>query len=84
MELNTSVPASLLVIDLPYRQQENGQIIYQQLEHYCRQKGVKTLRLGVLVDNLAGRKMWEKQGFVKIADKIINGKHHLVCEKKLV
>ncbi|MFB8504493.1 hypothetical protein ACFC4I_01830 [Enterococcus durans] len=42
------------------------------------------MRLGVLVDNLAGRKMWEKQGFVKIADKIINGKHHLVCEKKLV
>ncbi|WP_226103347.1 N-acetyltransferase [Enterococcus durans] len=44
---------------------------------------MKTLRLGVLVDNLAGRRMWEKQGFVKIDAKIINGKHHLVCEKKL-
>ncbi|MCG3448913.1 GNAT family N-acetyltransferase [Enterococcus durans] len=71
------------LIDLPYRQQGNGQIIYQQLENYCRQQGVQTLRLGVLVDNLAGRKMWEKHGFVKIADKTINGKHHLVCEKKL-
>lgn len=68
---NKTTFLGLLVIDLPYRQQGNGQIFYQQLEHYCRQQGVKTLRLGVLVDNLTGRKRWEKQRFVKIADKTI-------------
>jgi len=62
----TTCTLGLFVIDKDFRGRGYGQKIYNQIEQRMKKKGIKTLRLGVLANNLPAKKMWNKQGYLQV------------------
>ncbi|OZM55775.1 GNAT family N-acetyltransferase [Lottiidibacillus patelloidae] len=73
----------LLMIHADYQQFGFGSSAYVLFENQLQEKGVKTLRLGVLQENMRARQFWERLGFTFYETKEKHNKQIDCFEKKL-
>lgn len=68
----------LMLIEPNERRQKIGQEIDKLIKTYISSKGGKAIHLGVLRENISGRKFWESQGYLKVSEtkSKINGSLH--------
>jgi GNAT superfamily N-acetyltransferase len=74
----------LLMIHRDYKGYGFGTNAYFTFEEKLREKGIKQLRLGVLLENQSAKTFWKSTGFTYIENKLsTNGNEVEVYEKQL-
>ncbi|WP_050614550.1 GNAT family N-acetyltransferase [Bacillus testis] len=73
----------LFMIHKDYQGYGYGTQAYFQFEEEWRQQGKEKIRLGVLVNNTAGKRFWEGLGYLRYQTASVNGKSVDCYEKAL-
>jgi GNAT superfamily N-acetyltransferase len=76
----------LLLLSPSERNKKLGKAIHEEVKKYALSKGTNTLRIGVLEENINGRKFWDSLGYQHVETTIINmeNKDHNVDILRLI
>ncbi len=62
----------LLLLSPNERNKGLGKAIHEEIKKYALDQGADTFRIGVVVENIKGRKFWDSLGYQQVKSTIIN------------
>ncbi|CEO20447.1 GNAT family N-acetyltransferase [Paraclostridium sordellii] len=62
----------LLLLSPEERNKNLGKIIHEEVKNYALSQGANTLRIGVMEENIKGKRFWDSLGYKKVKSTTIN------------